>query len=76
MLRGRVPHADGGLSHGLTCAEQTPSQTVGPFFSFGLTPEQYGYAFRSIAGSVLIDDGPPGARIRIVGRVYDAEPIR
>jgi protocatechuate 3,4-dioxygenase, alpha subunit len=52
---------------------QTPSQTVGPFFSFGLAPEQYGYAFRSIAGSVLIDDSTPGARIRIVGRVYDAE---
>ena len=52
---------------------QTPSQTVGPFFSFGLAPEQYGYAFRSIAGSVLIDDSTPGARIRIVGRVYDGE---
>jgi protocatechuate 3,4-dioxygenase alpha subunit len=52
---------------------QTPSQTVGPFFSFGLAPEQYGYAFRSIAGSVLTDDSTPGARIRIEGRVYDAE---
>jgi protocatechuate 3,4-dioxygenase, alpha subunit len=52
---------------------QTPSQTVGPFFSFGLAPEQYGYAFRSIAGSVLTDDSTPGARIRIEGGVYDAE---
>ena len=52
---------------------QTPSQTVGPFFSFGLAPEQYGYAFRSIAGAVLFDDSTPGARIRIAGRVYDAE---
>lgn len=52
---------------------QTPSQTVGPFFSFGLAPEQYGYAFRSIAGAVLVDDSTPGSRIRIVGRVYDAE---
>ena len=52
---------------------QTPSQTVGPFFSFGLAPEQYGYAFRSIAGAVLVDDSTPGARIRIAGRVYDGE---
>ena len=52
---------------------QTPSQTVGPFFSFGLAPEQYGYAFRSIAGASLADDSTPGTRIRIVGRVFDAE---
>jgi protocatechuate 3,4-dioxygenase, alpha subunit len=50
---------------------QTPSQTVGPFFSFGLAPEQYGYAFPSIAGASLADDSTPGTRIRIVGRVYD-----
>ena len=30
---------------------QTPSQTVGPYFAYGLTPEQYGYpALTSIAG--------------------------
>jgi protocatechuate 3,4-dioxygenase alpha subunit len=52
---------------------QTPSQTVGPFFSFGLAPEQYGYNFRSIAGSAVADDSTPGTRIRIVGRVYDGE---
>lgn len=52
---------------------QTPSQTVGPFFSFGLAPEQYGYNFRSIAGSAVADDGTPGTRIRIVGRVFDGE---
>lgn len=52
---------------------QTPSQTVGPFFSFGLAPEQYGYDFRSIAGSAVADDSTPGARIRIFGRVYDGQ---
>ena len=52
---------------------QTPSQTVGPFFSFGLAPEQYGYNFRSIAGSALADDSTPGSRIRIVGRVFDGQ---
>ena len=52
---------------------QTPSQTVGPFFAYGLTPEQYGYAFRGLAGSVLVDDETPGERIRITGRILDGE---
>ncbi len=52
---------------------QTPSQTVGPFFSFGLAPEQYGYDFRSIAGSAVAEDGTPGTRIRVAGRVFDGE---
>ena len=26
-------------------SKQTPSQTVGPFFAYGMTPEQYGYDF-------------------------------
>jgi protocatechuate 3,4-dioxygenase alpha subunit len=51
--------------------EQTPSQTVGPFFAYGLTPAQYGYPFRALVGSVLVDDDTPGERIRIVGRVLD-----
>ena len=52
---------------------QTPSQTVGPFFAYGLTPAQYGYPFRSLAGPVLIDGDTPGERIRITGRVLDGE---
>jgi protocatechuate 3,4-dioxygenase alpha subunit len=51
--------------------KQTPSQTVGPFFAYGLTPDQYGYPFRALAGSVMIDDDTPGERIRITGRVLD-----
>jgi protocatechuate 3,4-dioxygenase, alpha subunit len=52
---------------------QTPSQTVGPFFAYGLTPQQYGYPFRALAGSVLVDEETPGERIRITGRVLDGE---
>lgn len=48
---------------------QTPSQTVGPFFSYALTSR------RSCPGSLLrndlVDDDTPGLRIRIVGRVLD-----
>jgi protocatechuate 3,4-dioxygenase alpha subunit len=52
---------------------QTPSQTVGPFFSFGLAPEQYGYPFRSLAGASLVDASTVGTRIRIMGLVLDGE---
>lgn len=52
---------------------QTPSQTVGPFFSFGLAPDQYGYAFRSLVGGTLADDTTVGTRIRITGRVIDGQ---
>jgi protocatechuate 3,4-dioxygenase alpha subunit len=51
--------------------KQTPSQTVGPYFSYGLTPEQYGYDFKEVAGSVLTDAGTEGERVRIEGRVFD-----
>jgi protocatechuate 3,4-dioxygenase alpha subunit len=27
----------------MTKLRQTPSQTVGPYFAYGLSPEQYGY---------------------------------
>ncbi len=52
---------------------QTPSQTVGPFFAYALTPEQYGYDFTSIAGGSLIEGDVPGQRIRIEGRVLDGK---
>jgi protocatechuate 3,4-dioxygenase, alpha subunit len=55
--------------------KQTPSQTVGPFFAYGLTPEQYGYPFRSLAGSTLADDDTPGERIRIMGRILDGDGV-
>ncbi|WP_207481453.1 protocatechuate 3,4-dioxygenase subunit alpha [Arenibaculum pallidiluteum] len=50
---------------------QTPSQTVGPYFAYGLTPQQYGYDFASIATPVVADETVSGQRIRIVGRVFD-----
>ncbi len=52
-------------------AKQTPTQTVGPFFAYGLTPEQYGYAHKGIAGTVLTTPETEGERIRIEGRVLD-----
>jgi protocatechuate 3,4-dioxygenase, alpha subunit len=51
--------------------KQTPSQTVGPYFAYGLTPEQYGYPFRELVGNDLTRPETEGNRIRIEGCVYD-----
>lgn len=51
--------------------KQTPSQTVGPYFAYGLTPEQYGYEFASIASANLLDGEVEGETIRVEGRVLD-----
>lgn len=50
---------------------QTPSQTVGPYFAYGLTPEQYGYPFRSLFGPRLAQPDAPGEHIRLHGQVLD-----
>ena len=53
--------------------KQTPSQTVGPFFAYGLTPVPYGYPFADLAGARLAGEGVEGERIVIEGRVFDGE---
>jgi protocatechuate 3,4-dioxygenase, alpha subunit len=50
---------------------QTPTQTVGPYFAYGLTPAQYGYGWTSLAGPVLADETSAGERIVIEGQVLD-----
>ncbi|MDJ0686483.1 MAG: protocatechuate 3,4-dioxygenase subunit alpha [Alphaproteobacteria bacterium] len=51
---------------------QTPSQTIGPFFAYGLTPAQYGYGhLTAIATGSLIGEGVEGQRITLAGRVLD-----
>jgi protocatechuate 3,4-dioxygenase, alpha subunit len=57
--------------------KQTPSQTVGPFFAFGLTAAQYGYPFTSIAPADIADPLVPGEHIEIAGQVIDGggDPI-
>lgn len=52
---------------------QTPSQTVGPYFAYGLTPAQYGYAYRSAYGTVLAEARTPGEPIVVTGRVLDGD---
>lgn len=51
--------------------KQTPSQTVGPYFAYGLAAPQYGYPFTGLASNQVADGFAPGERIRIAGRVID-----
>ncbi len=49
--------------------KQTPSQTVGPYFAYGLTPEQYGYDYKQLTDNNLTENGVE--RIQIRGQVFD-----
>ncbi|MBD0288925.1 MAG: protocatechuate 3,4-dioxygenase subunit alpha [Flavisolibacter sp.] len=50
---------------------QTPSQTVGPFFAYSLTAEQYGYDYNSLVNGLLVDNDSDAQRIYITGNIYD-----
>jgi protocatechuate 3,4-dioxygenase alpha subunit len=56
---------------------QTPSQTVGPYFAYGLTGDQYGYPLKGIANGTMARSDTEGERIRIEGGVFDGggEPV-
>ena len=53
--------------------KQTPSQTVGPYFAYGLTARQYNYPQTSIAEGAMAGEDVEGERIRIEGRVLDGD---
>lgn len=53
--------------------KQTPSQTIGPYFAYCLTPEQYGYDLASVTHPQLADITAKGEQIIITGKVYDGE---
>lgn len=54
--------------------KQTPSQTVGPYFAYGLTPEQYGFdQMTSLGSGDMAAADTDGKRIRLEGRVFDAD---
>jgi len=50
----------------------TPSQTVGPYFKYGLTPGS-DYAWNDAFGSDLVTADVSGERIRIIGQVFDGD---
>ena len=52
--------------------KQTPSQTIGPFFSYGLTPEQSNYPnLSSVSSNSLLTDSTIGEEIRLEGKIFD-----
>jgi protocatechuate 3,4-dioxygenase, alpha subunit len=55
----------------------TPSQTVGPYFAIGLTPEPLSLNWSASVTNDLVTPDVSGARIKIEGRVLDGdgEPI-
>lgn len=52
-------------------AKQSPSQTIGPYFAYGLVPEAYGRG--GIATNRLVAADTQGQHIAIEGRVLDGE---
>ena len=50
----------------------TPSQTVGPFFKYGLTPDGQ-YDWNDAFTNNLVTADTSGERIRIEGRVFDGD---
>ena len=55
----------------LGAALQTPSQTVGPYFAYGLTSEQYLYDFKQLVGNQMVSSIENEEAITIMGRVFD-----
>jgi len=53
--------------------KQTPSQTVGPFFAYGLVPEQYGYDLPSLFATSPVSPQVQGQKISVIGQVFDGD---
>jgi protocatechuate 3,4-dioxygenase, alpha subunit len=61
-------------------SEITPSQTVGPFFAYGLTPKGRAqwdpngeYSWKETVGDNLVTPDATGGKIRIEGRITDGD---
>jgi protocatechuate 3,4-dioxygenase alpha subunit len=52
----------------------TPSQTVGPYFAYGLTPNGK-YAWNDAFSNNLVTPDTSGDRIRVEGVVYDGDGV-
>lgn len=60
----------------------TPSQTVGPYFAYGLTPKgrchwdpNGSYSWKETAGDNLVTPDASGQKIRIEGRILDGDGL-
>lgn len=50
---------------------QTPSQTIGPYFAYGLCPQQYDFELTSLFTPTAAALDAAGEHITIIGNVYD-----
>jgi protocatechuate 3,4-dioxygenase alpha subunit len=57
----------------MTILKQTPSQTVGPYFAYGLCPQQYDFDFKSLFTPMVADREAAGEHITLVGQVFDGD---
>ncbi len=57
----------------MTTLKQTPSQTVGPYFAYGLCPQQYNYDLKSLITAEIATPDAAGEPILLVGRVLDGD---
>ncbi len=53
--------------------KQTPSQTVGPYFAYGLCPQQYNFDMKSLFGTDIAEPHAAGEQILLIGQVFDAD---
>ena len=59
----------------MTTLKQTPSQTVGPYFAYGLCPEQYNFDLKSLFTSSAADRETSGEHITLIGQVFDGDGL-
>lgn len=53
--------------------KETPSQTVGPYFAYGLCPQQYNFDFKSLFTPDVVEPEAEGEHITLMGRVFDGD---
>lgn len=53
--------------------KETPSQTVGPYFAYGLCPQQYDFDLKSLFTPDLVAPDTKGEHIVLIGNVYDGD---
>jgi len=53
--------------------KETPSQTVGPYFAYGLCPQQYDFDYKSLFTPDMAGPETPGEHITLIGRVIDGD---
>ncbi|WP_414439283.1 protocatechuate 3,4-dioxygenase subunit alpha [Burkholderia sp. 22PA0106] len=57
----------------MTTLKQSPSQTVGPYFAYGLCPQQYDFDMKSLFPTDIAEPHAAGEQIVLIGQVFDGD---